>query len=114
MHEMSLAVSIVDLAVDALSREGGRLVSEVEVEVGNLAGVMVDSLEFCLEAAARATPVEAAKFKIIPTTACGVCPSCRGSFEVDSFHAPCPVCGAAGLAITGGQELKVRSVVIEE
>ncbi len=57
MHEMSLAASIVDLAVAALNREGGSLVSEVEIEVGNLAGVMVDSLEFCLEAAARATPV---------------------------------------------------------
>ena len=114
MHEMSLAASIVDLAVAALNREGGSLVSEVEIEVGNLAGVMVDSLEFCLEAAARATPVAEADFKIISTMASGVCSSCRGSFEVDSFYAVCPGCGAAGLAITGGQELKVRSLVIED
>lgn len=114
MHEMSLALNIVDLVVAESVKEGGCRVSEVEVEIGNLAGVLIDSLEFCLEAAARSTSVEGADFKIIPTTARGDCSSCRFSFDVDSFHAVCPKCGAAAPAITGGQELKVRSLVIEE
>ncbi len=115
MHEMSLAMSIVDLVMEQSTREGEvDRVSEVEVEVGNLAGVLIDSLEFCLEAAARSTLLEEANFKIIPTMAQGECPSCRASFEVASLYAVCCHCGAAGVTISGGQELKVRSFVIEE
>ena len=115
MHEMSLALSIVDLVIDQSTREGEvDRVSEVEIEVGNLAGVLIDSLEFCLEAAARSTILEEANFKIIPSMALGECSSCQTSFEVDSLYAVCCHCGAAGLAIIGGQELKVRSFTIEE
>jgi len=107
-------MSIIDLAVEHLRREGGSRVSEVDIEVGSLAGVMVDSLEFCLEAAARSTPVEEADFKLVPVMARGDCSSCRRSFEVDSFFAVCPVCGETCPAISGGQELKVRSLTIED
>lgn len=114
MHEMSLAVNIVDLAVEAAQREGGTQVSEVEIEVGNMAGVMVDSLDFCLEAAARSTIVEGAVFKFIPVSAFGECPSCKNRFETDSFFASCPNCGATGVSVAGGQDLRIRSLSIEE
>lgn len=114
MHEMSLAVNIVDLAVEAAQREGGIKVSEVEIEIGNMAGVMVDSLDFCLEVAARSTIVEGADFKFIPVSAFGECPSCQNRFETDSFFASCPDCGAIGVPVTGGQDLRIRSLAIEE
>ena len=114
MHEMSLALSIVDLAVETAGREGGERVSEVEIEVGNMAGVMADALQFCLEAAARTTIVEGAAFKFVETSAIGECPSCKNSFKVASFYAACPDCGQEGVAVSGGQDLKVISLVIEE
>jgi hydrogenase nickel incorporation protein HypA/HybF len=114
MHEMSLALSIVDLVVEESIKEGGGKVGEVEVEVGNLAGVLIDSLEFCLDAAVRATILEKAEFKIIPTVAQGNCPACQAIFEVDSLYAACPQCGMLGITIVGGQELKVRSFTMEE
>ena len=114
MHEMSLAVSIVDLAVEAAEREGGRLVSEVEIEVGNMAGVMADALQFCLEAAARTTIVEGAAFKFVEISGMGECPSCRNNFATASFYAACPDCGQEGVAVSGGQDLRIISLVIEE
>jgi len=114
MHEMSLAVNIVDLAVDAALREGGSRVSEVEIEIGNMAGVMLDSLDFCLEAASRTTIVEGADFKFIPVSAFAECPSCQNRFETDSFFPSCPNCGTKGVPVTGGQDLRINSLVIEE
>jgi len=107
-------LSIIDLAVEHLHREGGSRVSEVEIEVGSLAGVMADSLEFCLEAAARSTPVEDAEFRLIPVMARGDCAFCRRGFDVDSYFAVCPGCGEPGLAVSGGRELKVRALTIED
>jgi len=114
MHEMSLAVSIIDLAVEAAVKEGGRQVSEIEIEVGNMAGVMSDSLEFCLEAAARSTIVEGAGFRLFLVKASGECIVCKSVFEVDSFFAECPHCKEAGVKISGGQDLKIRALTIEE
>lgn len=114
MHEMSLAMSIIDLAVETAVREGGRRVSEVEIEVGNMAGVMGDALEFCLEAAARSTIVEGAGFRLFSVMATGQCGSCRTIFAVDSFLASCPDCGEIGVNISGGQDLKIRALTIEE
>jgi hydrogenase nickel incorporation protein HypA/HybF len=114
MHEMSLAMNIIDLAVETAAREGGIRVNEVEIEIGNLAGVMSDSLEFCLEAAARSTIVEGADFRLFLVKAQGHCDSCRAGFEVDSFFAGCPNCGEIGVKVSGGQDLKIRALTIEE
>lgn len=114
MHEMSLAMSIVEQTRTAAAAEGAERILAVEIEVGSLAGVMIESLEFCLEAAARSTPVADTDFRLIPVMARGECASCRDSFEVDSFFAVCPRCGKGDLAITGGRELKIRSLTIED
>jgi hydrogenase nickel incorporation protein HypA/HybF len=114
MHEMSLAMSIVDLAVETAGREGGKRVSEVEIEIGNMAGVMVDALQFCLEAAARTTIVEGAAFNFVETSAIADCPSCKSTFETSSFYIVCPDCGHENVAVNGGQDLKITSLVIED
>jgi len=114
MHEMSLALNIVELVVEAANREGGSRVNEVEIEIGSMAGVMVDSLDFCLEAAARATIVEGAGFRFIQVSAVGECSSCQSRFETDSFFTPCPNCGATGIPVSGGQDIRINSLVIEE
>lgn len=114
MHEMSLAVDIVDLALQTAERENGSRVNCVEIEVGVLAGVLVDSLEFCLAAAARSTRAGDAVFQIIRKKAHGTCPGCKLEFEVGSFFQPCPECGEEIVAISGGRELQVTAVTIEE
>ena len=114
MHEMSLAMSIIDLAVETADREGGKRVSQVEIEIGNMAGVMVDALQFCLEAAARTTIVEGAAFNFVETSAVADCLSCKSTFETSSFHTVCPDCGNDNVVVSGGQDLKISSLVIED
>jgi len=49
MHEMSLAMEVCRIAEEHVGTEGLPLVREVGVVVGDAAGVVPDSLEFCLE-----------------------------------------------------------------
>ena len=56
MHEMSLAMEVGRLAAEQLDRELLPRVSAVGVEVGDRAGVVVDALEFCLEAVLTEPP----------------------------------------------------------
>lgn len=54
MHEMSIALNIIELASEAAQAAAAHRISSIELEIGTLAGVMIESLELCFEAAARA------------------------------------------------------------
>lgn len=114
MHELSLALNIIDIVASRAAAEGGHTITEIEVDVGQLAGVQIDSLEFCFQAARKATPAENAALKIIPIPGKGRCSECRHEFAVAAFFASCPQCGGFAVEILEGKDLKIRSISIEE
>jgi len=61
VHEMSLAVEVGRLAAEQVDRELLPRISAVGVEVGDRAGVVVDALEFCLEAVFAEPPFRDAR-----------------------------------------------------
>ena len=114
MHEMSLALSIVEQTLLAARKEGAIRVVEVEIEIGRLAGVMSESLRFCLEAVGPAGGLPDTVFRLVEVGGEGGCRACTAAFTADSFFAKCPVCGSDETVINGGQGLKIRSLIIED
>jgi hydrogenase nickel incorporation protein HypA/HybF len=114
MHEMSLALSIVEQTREAAVREGAARVLEVEIEVGCLAGVLADSLQFCLEAVGPPGGLAETVFRITEVMAAGDCRVCAATFPADSFLVLCPSCGSDDVSLNGGRELKIRSLTIED
>ena len=55
MHEMSITQGVVDLCE---SHSGGRRVTSVTLEIGDLSGVVPDAIEFCFDACTRETQLE--------------------------------------------------------
>lgn len=60
MHEMSIAQSIVDLAEEQARNRGSLAVEELELEIGRLAGVELQTLAFALESAVKGSMLEQA------------------------------------------------------
>ena len=58
MHEMSITQSVVDICTQ---NAGGRRVTAVVLEIGELSGVVPDAIEFCFEACSKGTLLEGAK-----------------------------------------------------
>lgn len=114
MHEMSLAMNIIDLASSRAREAGADHVRGVELEVGSMAGVMVDSLRFCFEAASRNTPAEGAALTIQTIEASGQCTACSACFPVHTMTDGCPECGEMLVHISGGRELKIISITIDD
>lgn len=114
MHEMSLAIQIVDIALSEGAKAGARRISAIEIEVGELAGVMAEALDFCLEAAARETLAEGAAFVLVAIPGLGYCPACAHEVPVSAFPAQCPQCQGFGVVIRAGGELRLRSISIDE
>lgn len=65
MHEMSVALEICRMAEEQVGRASLAGVVSVGVEVGDEAGLVVENLEFCLEALLGEPPFAGARPRIV-------------------------------------------------
>jgi hydrogenase nickel incorporation protein HypA/HybF len=113
MHEMTIAMNIIDLVTSRATTENARQINRIELEVGELSGVMIDSLRFCFDLASRNTLAEGAELTIDAVPGHGTCHSCGRDFPINTITVLCPHCGNFGVEITRGKELKIRSINID-
>jgi len=112
MHEMSIAMNIVDIAVQTARQNGAKKINAITVEIGALAGVVPEALEFCFEAATRDTMAQGSKLEVIYLKAEAECSECGAKFETDQFLNICPKCGQQVFA-RGGKQLQVKSINVD-
>lgn len=112
MHELSIALGIIDLVEAEARKNGSSRVEEVELEIGTLAGVEIRTLEFALDSAVKGTLLQDARIIRIYIEGSGYCNDCRVSFPVSTLFSPCPDCGSYCVKIVKGKELRVKSIVI--
>jgi hydrogenase nickel incorporation protein HypA/HybF len=67
MHELSIALALVELACEEVDRRQLPHVHAVHLRLGSLSGVVRDSLLFSFDAAAAGTPIEGASLKVEET-----------------------------------------------
>ncbi len=113
MHEFSIAMDIVDIATSYSRKEKANVVKEVEIEVGQLSGVVVEALEFSLEAAVKGTMLENARMNLIFIPGKARCTNCAQEYETDTVYMPCPACQTGAPDIFQGRELRVKSLIID-
>jgi hydrogenase nickel incorporation protein HypA/HybF len=67
MHELSIAVSIVEIAEEELVRRGGDRIRAIHIELGSLAGVARDALDFSFCIACEGTPAAGSRLVVNET-----------------------------------------------
>lgn len=105
-------MSIVDIACNEAKKDGASAITKIELDVGKLSGVMVDSLQFCYESACKGTLAEGSTLDINELPAEARCKQCDHTFEIDAFMALCPECEGYKIEILQGRELKLRAVSV--
>jgi hydrogenase nickel incorporation protein HypA/HybF len=110
---MSIVAGILDIAESQAHAAGVRVINAIEIEIGQLAGVEIASLEFCFAAARRGTLAANASLVIHNISGRGRCPECGRESPADFFVAVCPACGLGVLEISQGRELKIRSLNVD-
>jgi len=91
----------------------GRHVSGVDIDIGRFSGVNRESFAFCAESIFKTeldTDIDI-RLQDIPGTF--VC-SCGCEYEAEDLSDPCPECGGYDRTVTGGDELVLTSIEIEE
>lgn len=110
MHEMSIALGIVKIANDEAKKANAKKFAAIDLEIGTLAGIEFDSLEFVWEVATQNTVLENAKKRIRKIQAKAQCSDCDEQFLINFAHDACPKCGSFLKIILQGKELRVKSL----
>lgn len=112
MHEASLALSIIDLAVRQCQQEGYSTINSIEVEVGSASGVLSDALLMAFDIIKLDTPaVAGARLIINEVPLGGTCRSCHKDFSTqEQFMLECPNCGGKDFQFLTGRELNIKEI----
>lgn len=115
MHELSIAISLIDEASDAARAEGFQRVTRVSTRIGLLAGVVQDALQFSFQMASEGTACAGAVLEIEEVPVRVTCPACREVKQLASVHRfACPTCGTPTPHVVSGRELELVSIEVEE
>jgi len=79
-----------------------------------LSAVVVDSLRFCFEAAAKDTCMEGAELHVEEVPVVVHCKDCNADSVIDEPVFTCPACSSSNLDMLSGRELDIQSIEIED
>lgn len=112
MHELSIALGIVKIAEDEHRKANANKVDTIELEIGTLSGVELDSLDFAWPMAVKDTVLEHAEKKIDVIEGRAKCLECETEFPMQRIFDSCPVCDSYFKDIIRGTELRVKALEV--
>ena len=112
MHELSVALGIVKIAENETKKAHATAVEVIELEIGVLAGVELESLDFVWPTAVYNTVLEKAEKKVIVIEGRAKCIDCDTLFKIEHLYDTCPVCHSNFKGIVQGKELRVKALEV--
>jgi hydrogenase nickel incorporation protein HypA/HybF len=114
MHELSIAMSIVETVLEEAERRGAR-VEAVHLKVGRLSGVVADALLFSYEVACQDTPLQGSRLVIEEVPIVVYCSKCEAQRALESMQLfCCPECGTQTGEVVHGKELEVVALEMSD
>ena len=113
MHEMSIAEGILDIALDYAKQNDAKVVHEVGLILGEMAGVEMESLDFSWRLITKDTIAEGAKLTVRKTPLVGRCSKCGKEFHIEHYNFWCPECKDGVLKTISGRELQVDYLEVD-
>jgi hydrogenase nickel incorporation protein HypA/HybF len=112
MHELSIALAILELAGEEAGRRGGRVVA-VHLKLGPLSGVVKDALLSAYELAREGTTLAEAALDVEEVPVIAWCTRCAVERAPAFPELCCPICGGPTPDVRRGRELEVIALEIE-
>lgn len=115
MHELSIAISIVDMAQEEAERHGGARVSAIHLKLGALSGIVRKALESSFGLACEQTPLEGSRLVVEEIPVMIHCARCDGPRAVPSIQEMvCCDCGSPSVEVLQGRELQVVALELSQ
>ncbi len=112
MHELSIVMSIIDIAQQQAKSADAKTIDEIEIDIGCLSTVQMEAFDFAWEQAVKETILDNAIKKINRIKGKARCLDCDASFPLENIYDACPKCGQHLIDIVEGKELRVKSLIV--
>ncbi len=113
MHELSIAMSIVEMAQEEAEQRGVQ-VNAVHLKLGAMSGVVKAALLSSYEMACDDTPLQGSRLVIEEIAVMIFCPICQQQHPLSSMQFfCCAECGAPATQIVQGMELEVVALEVQ-
>lgn len=114
MHELSIALSLVEGAEEHAKRLGESRVVAIHVRVGPLSGVAPDALLFAYDLACEGTLLEGSRLTIEHAPVLIHCSHCDSETVPESLQSmSCSVCGHPPACVVQGEELELVALEVD-
>ena len=113
MHELSVAESIVDIVKDYVPVNDLPNVRIIKVQVGEMSGVVSDSLEFCYEAIKTDTVLKNSVLVIEKIPFLVYCNDCKTETTNIYGMRSCSNCGSFQTDVVSGTDMKVSEIELK-
>ena len=114
MHELSIVMSIVDIAQQQAAEANASIIEEIEIDIGCLSTVEMNAFEFAWSQAVKQTLLQNTIKKINRIPGKAQCSDCDAVFAIQNLYDACPACGKYLIHILEGKELRIKSLVVSE
>ncbi len=114
MHEFSIASAILEQTGAVARNYGALTVSEVHVMIGAHRQVVPEMLRTAFDAAKIGTVAASATLVWSEVPLLVQCTECMAAFEPPDVFWTCPNCGGCRCQVLTGDELLLKSVVLEQ
>jgi hydrogenase nickel incorporation protein HypA/HybF len=113
MHELSIAVSMVERILEEAESRGGLQVEAVHLRLGALSGVDKDALLFSYAVACEGTAIAGSRLLVETVPVVLYCEACRAQRTPTSLYdLACPECNTPGQTLLEGRELEVLALEV--
>ena len=112
MHELSVAMGVVEVAEKAARNAAAHQIEKIELEIGELAGIEKEAFEYAWPIAVNGTLLQHAHRQINTVPGRAVCLDCQKEYHLQHIYDFCPHCDSYLKDIIKGKELRVLSIEI--
>ena len=113
MHELSIALSMIEGVLEEAHKQGDVHVEVVHLKLGPFSGVDKDALEFSYGIACEGTPLEGSHLAVEQVPILIYCPTCDAERVLPSLQQLyCPSCRTPAGDIRGGRELEITALEV--
>jgi hydrogenase nickel incorporation protein HypA/HybF len=113
MHELSIVQSLLASALEHGEKAQATKILRIYLVVGDLAGVVDDSVNFYFSFLSEKTIAAGASIFFIHTPARLRCRACETIFSPENLNFRCPNCKEQQVDIIGGRELYIDRLEVE-
>jgi hydrogenase nickel incorporation protein HypA/HybF len=114
MHELSIALSILDVAAEEAQKQGSVRVLGIHLKLGPLSGVVREALLSAFELARESSAFAETQLVIEEVPVLVHCPACRTTRPVASVQELCCTeCGTPSHDVISGRDLEVVAMEIQ-